>query len=207
MLQTVQSFFFMPVRIIRLASTQPNTSGSRFLPSCNRKTTWHFLIQLIKVMQQDFSKNLGLYGERVGCASVVCRTKAGREACDTQLRGIIRPMYSNPPKHGCYIAKSVLTKPDLFNEWVEELKYMSGRILEMRSQLRGELERIGTPGAWNHITDQIGMFSYTGLTKAQVAYIEKTYHIYMLSSGRISMAGVTSKNIPYLSKAIKDAVV
>jgi len=159
------------------------------------------------VMSQSFSKNLGLYGERVGCATIVCKTKAGREACDTQLRGIIRPMYSNPPKHGCYIAKSILTKPDLFNEWVGELEYMSGRILKMRSGLRNELERIGTPGAWNHITDQIGMFSYTGLTKAQVAFIEKTYHIYMLSSGRISMAGVTSKNIPYLAKAIKDAVV
>jgi len=159
------------------------------------------------VLAQSFSKNLGLYGERVGCASVVCKTKTGREACDTQLRGIIRPMYSNPPKHGCYIAKRVLTEPALFNEWVGELNYMSGRILKMRSQLRGELERIGTPGAWNHITDQIGMFSYTGLTKDQVAFIEKTYAIYMLSSGRISMAGVTSKNIPYLSKAIKDAVV
>jgi len=155
---------------------------------------------------QSFSKNLGLYGERAGCVSVITSSQSARKAVDTQLRAIIRPMYSNPPKHGAYIAKTVLTKPERFKEWVVELSAMSNRILSMRSLMRKALEDLNTPGTWNHITDQIGMFSYTGLTAKQVAYIEKTYHVYMLSSGRVSMAGVTSKNVKYICEAINDAV-
>jgi len=167
----------------------------------------YFLSQGMEmVCAQSYSKNLGLYGERVGCASVVCKTVAIREACDTQLRAIIRPMYSNPPKHGCYIAKRVLTTPETFEEWKGELGVMSGRILKMRAALRKALEDRKCPGTWNHITDQIGMFSYTGLTPEQVAYIEKKYHVYMLSSGRVSMAGVASKNVDYIADAITDAV-
>jgi len=158
------------------------------------------------VSSQSFSKNLGLYGERVGCASIVCNSKTAREACDTQLRGIIRPMYSNPPKHGCYIAKRVLTDPTQFDAWKGELNVMSGRILKMRTALRSALEERNCPGTWNHITDQIGMFSYTGLTPEQVAYIEKKYHIYMLSSGRVSMAGVSAAKVGYIADAITDAV-
>jgi len=158
------------------------------------------------VISQSFSKNLGLYGERVGCASVVCSSQEQRVACDTHLRGIIRPMYSNPPKHGCYIAKGVLGNAARFEEWLVELNGMSNRILQMRDLLRSALEAKNTPGTWNHITDQIGMFSYTGLTKEQVAFIEKKYHIYMLSSGRVSMAGVSANKIDYIATAIDDAV-
>jgi len=158
------------------------------------------------VLCQSFSKNLGLYGERVGCASVVCLTSEARVACDTQLRGIIRPMYSNPPKHGCYIAKRVLTDPVRFEEWNVELKGMSDRILQMRTELRGALESKGAPGTWNHITDQIGMFSFTGLTPEQVDFIEAKYHIYMLRSGRVSMAGVSSSKVDYIATAMVDAL-
>lgn len=158
------------------------------------------------VAAQSYSKNLGLYGERVGCASVVCNTKSGREACDTQLRAIIRPMYSNPPKHGCYIAKHILTNPQNFNNWKQELNVMSGRILSMRTLLRDALEQRGCPGTWNHITDQIGMFSYTGLSAEQVEFIEKKYHVYMLKSGRISMAGVSKAKVAYIADAMTDAM-
>lgn len=158
------------------------------------------------LITQSFSKNLGLYGERCGCASVVCSTKEQRVAVDTHLRGVIRPMYSNPPKHGAYIAKGVLGNPVRFEEWLVELNQMSNRILQMRDLLRGALEAKNTPGTWNHITDQIGMFSYTGLSADQVAYIEKNYHIYMLSSGRVSMAGVSANKIDYIATAIDDAV-
>lgn len=158
------------------------------------------------LLAQSFSKNLGLYGERVGCASVLCASVQTKQAVDTQLRAIVRPMYSNPPKHGCYIAKRVMNNPVRFAEWVQELEGMSGRILEMRSMLREALERKGTPGSWNHITDQIGMFSFTGLTPQQVEYIEKTYHVYMLKSGRISMAGVSSSGVDYIAEAMYQAI-
>jgi len=158
------------------------------------------------VVAQSYSKNLGLYGERAGCASIVCKSATERKACDTQLRAIIRPMYSNPPKHGAYIVKTVLGNKQIFEEWKVELKSMSDRIIQMRLSLRAALEKNGCPGTWNHITDQIGMFSYTGLSPEQVEYIEKKYHVYMLKSGRISMAGVTSQNAQYIADAMTDAV-
>lgn len=167
----------------------------------------HFLAEGMElVAAQSYSKNLGLYGERVGCASVVCKTVEAKEACDTQLRAIIRPMYSNPPKHGCYIAKWVLTNETNFENWKKELNVMSSRITEMRTLLKNALVQKGCPGNWDHITKQIGMFSYTGLTPEQVDYIEKKYHIYMLRSGRVSMAGVNKARIDYIATAITDAV-
>jgi len=158
------------------------------------------------VVSQSYSKNLGLYGERVGCASVVCSSPEVRKACDTQLRAIIRPMYSNPPKHGCYIAKWVMNNPENFEAWKKELEYMSNRIIEMRVALKQALIDRGCPGNWDHITDQIGMFSYTGLSPTQVEYIEKKYHIYMLSTGRVSMAGVNQSSVGYIADAMTDAV-
>merc|ERR1712242_666020 len=118
------------------------------------------------VCAQSYSKNLGLYGERVGCASVVCKTAAAAKNVQSQLCGIVRPMWSNPPKHGCYIVKKILNDPTLYKEWQVELKFMVRRILSMRSAIRKGLEGLRTPGTWNHITDQIGMFSFTGLTPA-----------------------------------------
>jgi len=158
------------------------------------------------VIAQSYSKNLGLYGERVGCASVLCSTVKAKVACDTQLRGVIRPMYSNPPKHGCYIAKGILTNPAKMEAWKKELAVMSGRIDSMRTKLRSAIEGLNTPGNWSHITTQIGMFTFTGLTPEQVAFIEQKYHVYMLKSGRVSMAGVTTQNVPYIANAINDAV-
>ncbi len=90
--------------------------------------------------------------------------------------------------------------------WYDEMKEMSSRIIEMRKALKDELTRLGTPGNWDHITSQIGMFSFTGLTAKQCELLINKHHIYLLKSGRISMAGVTSKNVKYLAAAIDDAV-
>lgn len=158
------------------------------------------------LIAQSYSKNMGLYGERVGCASVVCADAASAKAADSQLRGVIRPMYSNPPKHGAYIAKRILGDANYYQAWEREMKMMSDRILEMRKALKAEVDRLGTPGSWNHIMDQIGMFTYTGLNKDQVLYIRKKYAIYFLESGRISVAGLTSRNVRYFAEAMDDAV-
>lgn len=120
---------------------------------------------------QSYSKNLGLYGERVGCATVVCRDASTAAAIASQMALIIRPMYSNPPLHGMRIAKRILGDVALFAEWCGELKVMSTRINDMRKELFIELSSLKTPSAsgdWSHITSQIGMFSYTGLTTEQV---------------------------------------
>lgn len=151
----------------------------------------------------SYAKNFGLYGERVGSFSVCCGSTENRDAVLSQLDILIRNMYSNPPLQGMRIVKTVLQSPELRAMWQEDMTIMSNRILDMRKALRGELEAINTPGDWSHITSQIGMFSYTGLSEEQsVAMLEK-HHIYMLKNGRISMAGVTSKNVKYMAECIK----
>jgi len=161
------------------------------------------------VIAQSFAKNLGLYGERVGCGSVVCRTSAIASLVKSQLQTVVRPMYSNPPLHGVRIAKTILTDPQLFQQWKQELLTMSGRIKQMRKLLQDELTRLKTPstsGDWSHITSQIGMFSFTGLTPTQVDKVTSRHHVYMLRSGRISMAGLNTRNVRYVAEAFDDAI-
>ena len=83
---------------------------------------------------------------------------------------------------------------------------MSGRIMEMRRELRGRLEELGTPGGWGHITDQIGMFSFTGLSEGQVGRLRAEKHVYMTKNGRISMAGLNTGNVEYFAKAVDEVV-
>ncbi|KAL9057242.1 MAG: hypothetical protein Q9162_002446 [Coniocarpon cinnabarinum] len=130
---------------------------------------------------QSFAKNLGLYGERVGCFHFV--TSPGPNAQDTaarvasQLAIVQRSEISNPPAYGARIASTILNDWALFQEWTENLKEMSGRIMEMRRRLRSRLEELGTPGSWKAITEQIGMFSFTGLTEEQVLKVRKDAHV------------------------------
>jgi aspartate aminotransferase len=162
------------------------------------------------VIAQSFAKNFGLYGERAGCFHVV--TGPGPDAQTTisriasQLAILQRSEISNPPLYGARIAATVLNDPKLFAEWEQNLETMSGRIITMRKALRGKLEELGTPGTWNHITDQIGMFSFTGLNEQQVLKLRNDSHIYMTKNGRISMAGLNTGNVEYVAKAIDKTV-
>ncbi|OTB01117.1 hypothetical protein M426DRAFT_25966 [Hypoxylon sp. CI-4A] len=162
------------------------------------------------VVAQSFAKNFGLYGERAGCFHVVTSPASDAEATITriasQLAILQRSEISNPPIYGARIASTVLNDPKLFAEWEENLRTMSGRIISMRKALRSKLEELATPGTWNHITDQIGMFSFTGLTEAQVLKIRSEFHVYMTKNGRISMAGLNTKNVEYVAKAIDKIV-
>jgi aspartate/tyrosine/aromatic aminotransferase len=122
------------------------------------------------------------------------------------LKIIIRQAYSSPPRHGAAIANKILTTPELKNQWLSELTLMSQRIVDMRNALRGAIEAKGTPGTWNHVTDQIGMFTYTGLAPAQVERMVNEFHIYMTGDGRISVAGLNPGNVQYVADCI-DTVV
>ncbi|KAB2076892.1 Aspartate aminotransferase, cytoplasmic [Gossypium arboreum] len=155
---------------------------------------------------QSYAKNMGLYGERVGALSIVCKAADVASRVESQLKLVIRPMYSNPPIHGASIAMTILKNSDMYNEWKIELKAMADRIISMRKQLFDALSAKGTPGDWSHIIKQIGMFTFTGLDSDQVAFMTKEYHIYMTSDGRISMAGLSSKTVPHLADAIHAAV-
>jgi aspartate aminotransferase len=162
------------------------------------------------VIAQSFAKNFGLYGERAGCFHVA--VAPGTDAHNTvariasQLAILQRSEISNPPLYGARIASTVLNDEGLFAEWEDNLRTMSGRIISMRKELRAKLEELGTPGTWSHITDQIGMFSFTGLTEAQVLRLREEAHVYMTKNGRISMAGLNSRNVEYFAKAVDKVV-
>jgi len=156
---------------------------------------------------QSYAKNMGLYGERIGAFNVVCSKKEVIEATKSQLRIIIRTMYSSPPTYGARIAAAILGNRENFELWKKELVIMSSRIASMRKALFERLQQTGTPGRWSHIVEQIGMFSYTGLKPAQVDILTKKYHIYLVSNGRVSMAGFNTSNVNYVADAIKDAVL
>ncbi|XP_023716437.1 aspartate aminotransferase, cytoplasmic isoform X2 [Cryptotermes secundus] len=156
---------------------------------------------------QSFAKNFGLYNERVGNLTMVVKDVGDLLAVKSQLTLIVRGMYSNPPNHGGRIVATVLNNPQLLEEWKECVRTMANRVLDMRRGLKERLERLGTPGTWDHIVTQIGMFSYTGLSPRQVEHLTQKYHIYLLKSGRINMCGLTTKNIDYVAKAIHETVV
>lgn len=156
------------------------------------------------IVAQSFSKNMGLYGERVGTVSFVVNDKQDLERILSQLRVTIRRLYSNPPRHGAQVAARVLTQPDLRALWLKEVKQMADRIITMRSTLVDNLKKEGSKHNWQHITDQIGMFCFTGLQEKQVERLIKDFSVYLTKDGRISIAGVSSKNNAYLAHAIHE---
>jgi len=120
------------------------------------------------VVAQSYAKNMGLYGERVGALSFISQDKGDLERVMSQLKVLIRRMYSNPPRHGAQVASKVLNTPELNALWLKEVKLMADRIITMRKMLVENLKKEGSVQNWQHIIDQIGMFCYTGLNEKQV---------------------------------------
>lgn len=115
----------------------------------------------------------GLYGERVGSFSILAESVEEKKRVDSQIKILIRPMYSNPPVHGARIASEILNDEALNKQWLGEVKEMADRIITMRALLKKNLEELGSKYDWSHITSQIGMFAYTGLTAEQVDTLAK----------------------------------
>lgn len=155
---------------------------------------------------QSFAKNFGLYNQRVGNLAIIVKDSQSVEPIRSQLALLVRKYYSNPPAAGARIVGKVLNDPSLLAEWKAAIQEMSSRILAMRKALRQHLEDLKTPGEWNHITEQIGMFSYTGLNRDQVRYLIDEFHIYLPDDGRISLAGLNTRNVQYVAEAINKAV-
>ncbi|KAF0689511.1 Aste57867_19068 [Aphanomyces stellatus] len=159
------------------------------------------------VLSQSYAKNFGLYGERVGALSIVCKDAEEAARTESQLKILIRPTYSNPPIHGALLVSTILGDPVLKKQWYEECKGMADRIISMRRLLKESIQKLdGSTTEWNHITDQIGMFCFTGLTEPQVERLINHHHIYLTKDGRISMAGVNTKNVEYIAQAIVEVV-
>jgi aspartate aminotransferase len=154
------------------------------------------------LLAQSFAKNFGLYGERCGTLSVVCRDRNQRDRVVSQLKGIIRPMYSSPPRHGSSIVATVLSDSDMKNHYIEECTHMAERIKTMRSKLVETLKEVGSQHDWSHITKQIGMFAFTGMSEDMVDELTANYAMYMTRDGRISLAGLNEHNLDYVARAI-----
>nr|CAG4718338.1 unnamed protein product [Naegleria fowleri] len=151
---------------------------------------------------QSYAKNFGLYGERIGALNFVVSNPETAKQIQSQMKVIVRCLYSSPSLQGARIVAMTLNNPELFQLWKKELVMMSDRIKEMRQLLFDALQKRGTPGKWNHILEQIGMFSFTGLQKKHVQVLIEKYHIYLTDNGRISMCGLNRKNVDYVADAI-----
>jgi aspartate aminotransferase, mitochondrial len=139
-------------------------------------------------MVQSFSKNFGLYGQRIGALSVVGATEEEAKRVVSQMKMVIRPMYSNPPRHGARLVRTILEDEKLLNDFYGQCRGMADRINSMRTALRTSLEGSGSKKPWDHITKQIGMFAFSGLTKEEVVALRERHHVYCTGDGRISMA-------------------
>lgn len=155
---------------------------------------------------QSLSKNFGLYGERIGALHLVTPSSISPEGAKAHLVQLVRAEISCPSLFGARIVQTVLDDAELRLKWQEDVRIMALRIKGVRSLLKSELERLGTPGDWSHIEQQIGMFSFTGLSSAQVQKLREKHHIYMLSNGRMSLSGLNESNVAYVAQAITDVL-
>ena len=153
-------------------------------------------------VSSSFSKSFSLYGERVGALSVVTASKDESARVLSQIKRVIRTNYSNPPTHGGSVVAAVLSTPELRALWEKELAGMRDRIRAMRHSLVEKLKARGVAQDFSFITQQRGMFSYTGLSADQVARLQKEFGVYAVSSGRICVAALNARNIDYVVDAV-----
>ena len=150
----------------------------------------------------SFSKSFSLYGERVGGLSVLCANKAEADRVLSQLKIVIRTNYSNPPTHGGAVVAAVLNNPELRALWEKELGEMRQRIKLMRSKLVEGLKAAGVKQNMDFIIEQIGMFSYSGLSKDQMVRLRNEFGVYGTDTGRMCVAAINSKNIDHVCRSI-----
>jgi len=153
-------------------------------------------------ISSSFSKSFSLYGERVGALTIVTGSKDESSRVLSQIKRVIRTNYSNPPTHGGTVVANVLNTPELFALWDQELAGMRDRIRLMRTQLVDKLKEYGVKQNFDFVKQQRGMFSYSGMTSAQVDRLREEYGIYAVSSGRICVAALNSGNIDAVAKAM-----
>jgi len=157
-------------------------------------------------VSSSFSKSFSLYGERVGALSIVTLDRDETARVISQVKRVIRTSYSNPPTHGAAIVAAVLSTPALRQTWEDELAGMRERIRKMRLQLVEKLKARGVKQDFSFVTTQRGMFSYSGLTSAQVDRLREEFAIYAIGTGRICLAALNSRNVDAVADAIAKVV-
>lgn len=158
------------------------------------------------IISYSYSKNFGLYGERVGALLFAIKDKDLLERIVSQLKILIRTNYSNPPSFGARLVKTVLKDPKLHKQWEGEVEIIRNRLTDMRLKLIEMFKEKGCKRDFSALRDQHGMFSFCGLTKEQVDILIRDYGIYMTSNGRISVAGLSKSNLEYVVEAIIDVL-
>jgi aspartate/tyrosine/aromatic aminotransferase len=158
------------------------------------------------LIASSFSKNFGLYNERVGALTIVASSPAVAEAVLSQVKLCIRANYSNPPAHGAAIVTTIWNDPELRADWEAEVREMRDRIHEMRSLFVETLADKGVQRDFSFIAHQRGMFSFSGLTPEQVEVLRQKYSIYIVSSGRMNVAGMTTENMDRICQAIAEVL-
>jgi aspartate aminotransferase, cytoplasmic len=151
------------------------------------------------------SKNFGLYNQRIGCLHTLCYSREIATNVLSQLTGLSRTLVSNCPAHGGRIVQTILEDEELKAMWVRECQEMADRLSAIRILLHECLTKCGgsgAPGNWDHILTQKGMFTFSGLSPSAVEKLQREYRIYMLSNGRISLAGLNTHNVEYFAQSV-----
>lgn len=154
------------------------------------------------IVASSCSKNFGLYRDRIGALSIVGRNAEETRVTGSQASHIVRTMYSVPPDHGCAIVATILNDEQLRSEWLVELAEMRYRLKSMRSLLVSTLHEAAPEHDFSHLENANGLFSFLGVTEEQVNRLKKDYGIYLVSSSRINVAGITPANVGYLARSI-----
>lgn len=172
----------------------------------------HVAIDAIAEQHEEFlvcssySKNFGLYSERVGALSAICANSGACSNVTSAIKRVVRSNYSNPPRHGGAIVACILDDAELTQLWQEELATMRSRIHQLRSDFVSATKERNCPTDFSFLLDQKGMFSFSGLTPVQVDWLRSEKAIYIVGSGRINVAGVTSQNLGYLADSITEVL-
>ena len=153
------------------------------------------------LVANSYSKSFSLYGERVGALSIVCADRDEARRINSQIKRTIRANYSNNPTHGATLVSTVLASDELRAQWLQELGGMRERIHAMRAALVNRLAELGAP-EFGFIQQQAGMFSYSGLSAAQVERLASEFGVYAVNTGRICVAALRSSNVDHVAKAV-----
>ncbi len=154
------------------------------------------------IVSHSFSKIFSLYGERIGSLSFVCDDSTSAQNVLGQLKATVRRIYSSPAANGALLVSQVLNNPELFQQWQAEVEEMRQRILRMRGLLKEKLSQALPELDFSYLTQQQGMFSYTGLTADRVDLLKQHYSIYLVRSGRMCTAGLNLSNIDYVAESM-----
>ena len=158
------------------------------------------------IVCNSFSKNFGLYSERVGTVMLVSKEAKSTEAALSQIRQAIRCNYSNPPRHGAATVATILNDPALRAEWNGEVDGMRNRISQMRAMFIAGMKATNASRDFSFLSRQKGMFSYSGLNSMQADWLKKERGIYIVGTGRINVAGMSTSTMPTLCAAITECI-